>query len=962
MSAHSGGQLNACQHCPAKFKNKMSLDDHIMKKHPDLIASVTSEILQCSHCAYKTTVKMYLNRHMLIHSNGMYTPYYSCKHCEVTFRIKRSLDDHIVKKHPDFSAPVFQIFKCPNCEYKTTIRCYLKMHMSKHPEMNVYVCAQCNKVFKGKSTLNDHVSKKHAELATVAPSRMHQCTQCSYRAANKKHVIKHMLIHPNAVFESIVCKHCNTSFRSSQGLDNHIIQKHPKFIASVKRKIHKCTHCTYKTIYKYHFREHMLTHSSTECRHCNHCDTTYKTKKLLDDHVLKKHPDFVTSVAGKIYNCLCCAYKTTVIQYFNRHLSSHSSDVSNVSVCDYCGAQFKRKRSLDDHIVKKHPDFSASVSCKVHECPNCDYKTAQKIDLDRHILKHPEAVSLHNLISCKHCNMSFKSQQSLRNHIIRQHPDLMASVTGKIHECSNCDYKTTKKDNLDRHTLKHSGGPKDLISCQYCDATYKGKQSLDYHIVKKHPDFIGSVNREIYKCSICPYTNLRKYMLEKHMLRHASRQVTCLYCNATFKSKRVLDDHIINKHQLILSRRRRRKVHECSHCPYKTTYKRNFNQHVWIHTSRTFSTCQHCTMTFRSRPSLYDHIIREHPQFSASVNRKIYECSYCNYKTINNFIFNEHTSIHTEHCEATFKKKQSLDEHIVRKHPDFIASIARKILECPNCTFKSTSRFMLNEHLMQRSRQNSSCERCSATFKSKQSLYDHILKRHPDFSASVPYKHECPNCDYKTSKKDAFERHLLQHPKATDGSKVVSCHHCDTTYTSKERLGNHIIKEHPDLLASFKGRIYECLYCTYKTAIKHYLTTHTRMHCMDEVNVCKHCDATFKRKISLCDHIIKKHPDLRASFPYKIQECSHCDYKTARKSDLDRHMMKHLDKSSNRNLDTCLHCNATYKSKRYLHDHIVKKHPDFIATVTSKIYNCPRCTFKTTRKDELKKHILMESV
>nr|CAH7755041.1 unnamed protein product [Callosobruchus chinensis] len=625
-----------------------------------------------------------------------------CQHCDAAFRIKSSLDDHILKKHPDFAAPIFnrKIYECSNCKYKTVKKGLIKNHMFIHcGQLNA--CQHCPAKFKNKMSLDDHIMKKHPDLIASVTSEILQCSHCAYKTTVKMYLNRHMLIHSNG---SIVCKHCNTSFRSSQGLDNHIIQKHPKFIASVKRKIHKCTHCTYKTIYKYHFREHMLTHSS------------------------------------------------------------------NVSVCDYCGAQFKRKRSLDDHIVKKHPDFSASVSCKVHECPNCDYKTAQKIDLDRHILKHPE----------------------------------------------------------------------DLISCQYCDATYKGKQSLDYHIVKKHPDFIGSVNREIYKCSICPYTNLRKYMLEKHMLRHASRQ----------------------------------------------------------------DTCQHCTMTFRSRPSLYDHIIREHPQFSASVNRKIYECSYCNYKTINNFIFNEHTSIHTgdkllltcEHCEATFKKKQSLDEHIVRKHPDFIASIARKILECPNCTFKSTSRFMLNEHLMQRSRQ------------------------------------------------------------------VVSCHHCDTTYTSKERLGNHIIKEHPDLLASFKGRIYECLYCTYKTAIKHYLTTHTRMHCMDEVNVCKHCDATFKRKISLCDHIIKKHPDLRASFPYKIQECSHCDYKTARKSDLDRHMMKHLDKSSNRNLDTCLHCNATYKSKRYLHDHIVKKHPDFIATVTSKIYNCPRCTFKTTRKDELKKHILMESV
>nr|CAI5860750.1 unnamed protein product [Callosobruchus analis] len=250
----------------------------------------------------------------------------------------------------------------------------------------------------------------------------------------------------------------------------------------------------------------MLTHSSTDCKHCN---ATFKSKRLLDDHIVNKHPD-----AASCYNLI---------------------------TCEHCDTTYKTKKLLHDHILKKHPDF-------IHQCPNCEYKTAQKIDLDRHLLKHPEVASLHNLISCKHCNTSYKSQQSLRNHIIRTHPDLMASVTGKVHECqqctyktsmrhmfhehirkkhpnsvhpvacnvyecSNCDYKTTKKDNIDRHTLKHNGGSQSLISCQYCNATYKGNQSLDYHIVKKHPDFIRSVNREIYKCSICPYTNLRKYML-----------------------------------------------------------------------------------------------------------------------------------------------------------------------------------------------------------------------------------------------------------------------------------------------------------------------------------------------------------------------------------------------------------------------------------------------------------------
>ncbi|VEN44585.1 unnamed protein product, partial [Callosobruchus maculatus] len=212
----------------------------------------------------------------------------------------------------------------------------------------------------------------------------------------------------------------NKTFKSKQGLDDHIVKRHPDFIASVSSKIHECTQCTYKTTNVKCIREHlMIRHPEISgnriLTRCIYCNKTFKSKSGLDDHIVKRHLDFIASVSSKIHECTQCTYKTTVARYLKDHLLIKHPEIAGdriLSRCIYCNKTFKRKQGLDDHIVKSHPDFIASVSRKVHECTKCSYKTILRARFNNHMLTHAEAPS-DRLNTCMHFNQEFKSRVEL---------------------------------------------------------------------------------------------------------------------------------------------------------------------------------------------------------------------------------------------------------------------------------------------------------------------------------------------------------------------------------------------------------------------------------------------------------------------------------------------------------------------------------------------------------------------
>ncbi|CAH2014413.1 unnamed protein product [Acanthoscelides obtectus] len=497
----------------------------------------------------------------------------------------------------------------------------------------------------------------------------------------------------------IICKHCNTSFKTKQSLFDHILRIHPNFIGTISNKIYECMHCAHKGTRRSNFIRHMAKHNSQTTFKYINCDASFNTKLRLENHILQKHPKFAVSESSKIRECTHCEYKTAYKEHLVRHMLKHTGAKCT---CTKCDASFTEERSLDNHILQKHPELSASVSDKIHKCTHCEYKTTKAQYLAEHIRKHTGV-----RLTCTKCDASFIKKISLHNHILRKHPELSASVSHKIHECTHCEYKTAHSHHLASHMMKHTGTK---VTCTKCYASFIMKISLHDHILRKHPELSASVSHKIYECTHCEYKTTKAQYLAEHILKHTGVKLTCTKCDASFIRKLSLDNHILQKHPEFTSSVSR-KIHKCTHCEYKSLHKPQFIIHTMKHTGAKHN-CTKCDATFTTKRSLHNHIVQKHPQLTASVSSKIHKCTHCEYKTT----LKKNLTKHMMKCDASFPRKEYIDNHTSEKHPQLTASV--------NKLKKSLDRF-----------NTSSCdiyECCNVTFDCKSTFDDHVIKNHAD--------------------------------------------------------------------------------------------------------------------------------------------------------------------------------------------------------------------------------------
>ncbi|VEN52839.1 unnamed protein product [Callosobruchus maculatus] len=727
--------------------------------------------------------------------------------------------------------------------------------------------------------------------------------------------------------DKLTCTQCNTAYKRKLSLDDHIVRKHPHLIASVSSKIHECTHCSFKTVRKAHLVRHMSKHRERADRYnfyrCIHCNITFSSKQALDGHILNKHPDAMGSISTKTHECMHCAFKTVWKPHLARHMSKHRERAAryNFYRCIHCNITFSSKQALDGHILSKHPDAIGSISTKTHECMHCAFKTVWKAHLAHHMSKHRETADRYNFSTCVHCNAILKSKRALDDHTLRKHPDSMESISTKTHECMHCAFKTVRKADLARHMSKHRERADrfSFSTCIHCNVTFSSKQAFDGHILSNHPDAIGSISTKIHECTHCSFKTVIKPHLARHMSKHRERAARynfyrCIHCNITFSSKQALDGHILSKHPDAIGSIST-KTHECMHCAFKTVWKAHLAHHMSKHRETAdrynFSTCVHCNAILKSKRALDDHTLRKHPDSMESISTKIHECMHCAFKTV---------------------RKADLALHM-SKHPETV------------------DRYNF-----------STCIHSNVTFSSKQAFDGHILSNHPDAIGSISTKiHECTHCSFKTVRKAHLALHMSKHPETADTSKFSTCIHCNITFSSKQALDGHMLSKHPDSIGSISNKIHECTHCSFKTVKKGDLTRHMLNHpeTADGYNfsTCIHCNITFSSKQALDGHILSKHPDAIGSLSYKIHECTNCSFITVRKADLARHMLYHPDTADRYNFNTCTHCNAAFRSKRSLDNHMLRKHPDSIGSISTKIHECRHCSFKTVSKAHLTRHM-----
>ncbi|VEN48338.1 unnamed protein product [Callosobruchus maculatus] len=571
--------------------------------------------INVSGCSVKSRLKKTLAIYKIKHLEAQnHVKKRQCMHCNAIFKKKVSLDDHIIKNHEEFITYVTsKIHQCKYCSYKSTIIDKFKRHLKKHPESGCgvtpkkYACNYCEVRFHRKIYLDNHVLRNHKECITSVSSKIHQCKHCSYKTTVMANFTRHLKKHPESgcgvTPKKYACNYCEVRFHRKIYLDNHVLRNHKEFTTSVSSKIHQCKHCSYKTTVMANFTRHLKKHPESGCGvtpkkyACNYCEVRFHRKIHLDNHVLRNHKEFITSVSSKIHQCKHCSYKTTVMANFTRHLSKHPGSGCGVTPkqypCTHCHAIFRRKTYLDEHIIRNHEEFATSVSSKIHQCKHCSYKTTTIINLTRHLSKHPESGCSFKQYPCNHCYAIFKTKPALNNHVLINHEEFITSVSSKIHQCKYCSYKTTVSSSMTRHLTKHpeSGCSLKQYPCNHCHAIFRRKTYLDEHIIRNHEEFITSVSSKIHQCKHCSYKTTLSSSMTHHLTKHPEsgcsftpkqKQYPCNHCHAIFKKKATLDAHILRNHEEFITSVSS-KMYECKHCSYKTTTASNFTRHLTKH-------------------------------------------------------------------------------------------------------------------------------------------------------------------------------------------------------------------------------------------------------------------------------------------------------------------------------------------------------------------------------------------
>ena len=142
---------------------------------------------------------------------------------------------------------------CQICEKQISSKQNLKTHkknVHQNPGQADYICTDCNKCFKTKSSLIYH-RKTHIDQDLVV------CNTCGAEVKNLKGHIE--TVHPSEErLRDFVCKLCNSQLKSSVALHNHVKGVHASEEESVV-----CELCGRKLKTQGYLRKHMKVELST---------------------------------------------------------------------------------------------------------------------------------------------------------------------------------------------------------------------------------------------------------------------------------------------------------------------------------------------------------------------------------------------------------------------------------------------------------------------------------------------------------------------------------------------------------------------------------------------------------------------------------------------------------------------------------------------------------------------------
>lgn len=305
--------------------------------------------------------------------------------------------------------------------------------------------------------------------------------------------------------------------------------------------------------------------------------------------------------------------------------------------------------------------------------------------------------------------------------------------------------------------------------------------------------------------------------------RHKKQSYICPHCNIIIDSKQKLSSHL---------KVHREASHECPNCNKKFKSRKNLEKHEC-------AICRVCGDKFSTQSELKVHMKHNHVELAAQIY--YVQCDFCGKK---------------------LKTKTYLIHHIRAEHlKDNI-----HMLLCTLCGGNFGNKFILNQHMKIAHSSMISCKLCGKKVKPLCMPY-HIKQVH-----AAERNFLCTVCSAAFKTRDNLNDHLKVH------DKKFLCKVCGKSYAHKYQLGQHMIL-HDDPNA------FTCTICDRKFSTRSYLRRHLKAH--EDGNVkCRICGNDVNT-LSLHYHMKNAHPNER----FSCTKCSAGSF--ANQREFNEHLRTH---------------------------------------------------------------------
>ncbi|XP_065346537.1 zinc finger protein 431-like [Cloeon dipterum] len=335
-----------CDTCDAKFGSKWILNTHCKLRH-------TFE--KCESCGQDVTLgAIAVHRKPSVCSkcklsfecSGLYKLHkktrcletiHRCAVCTQVYATAWRLKFHASRVHVTKATKAIriEIFRCHHCDYSTSTKKNLQLHIQLTHFPQRLKCEICNTSFASEYFLELHEQNLH-EYVHCSECRQemlrhdvinHQKIKSCRRCKCKFRCSRSYQLHWESCKQTpFTCKECAESFPSNWKLNRHVKKVHTKTEVFVF-----CAHCDYSTLRKSRFLEHLKRRHFPKTIKCRKCNTYYASK-----HFLKRH----NNSFHEFVHCAECA------QEVGRHaMYGHRT----VKTCRRCKCKFKCSGLLEEH-------------------------------------------------------------------------------------------------------------------------------------------------------------------------------------------------------------------------------------------------------------------------------------------------------------------------------------------------------------------------------------------------------------------------------------------------------------------------------------------------------------------------------------------------------------------------------------------------------------------------------------